>query len=316
MRGNDRQARNRAPQSFGPRFVRDRKGLRKPPKPPKAPKKPGGPSIWMQIGKLGLRCFGRGLRMALITLAVAASLVVVSGLLVAGYLYVSKSDYFSVKRVTISGISQITREEVLAVTGLDRPVNILTFDPDQAGRDLSTLPWLAEVNVSRKMPDAVSIEITEHRPKLLVSLGRLYYLNDRGEPFKELGPGESPRLPIVSGFGEDDLLSPGPAVKAAMAEVFWLVETLAPRNDEFGLDNISEINYDLVRGLTVYTKNKGLEVKVGFGAYEEKFRRLGRVLAHLKVRGKYDGLVYLNLEASPRVTVRYDESPAAPADKG
>ncbi len=253
----------------------------------------------------------RGLKMMLVMAATLAAVGLVTVILVAGYLYVSKSDYFSVKRVTISGINQIGREDILAAAGLDRPVNILTFDPDQAARELSALPWLAEARVTRRMPDAVAIEVTEHRPRLLVSLGRLYYLNDRGEPFKELAPGESPKLPIVTGFGEDDLLSPGPAVKAALTEVFWLTDTLAQRNDEFRLDNISEINYDLVRGLTLFTKNNGLEVKIGFGAYEEKFRRLGRVLAHLKLRGQYEGLVYLNLEASPRVTVRYDEKMAA-----
>ncbi|MGL4208884.1 MAG: cell division protein FtsQ/DivIB, partial [Candidatus Adiutrix sp.] len=80
-------------------------------------------------------------------------------------------------------------------------------------------------------------------------------------------------------------------------------------NDEFRLDNISEINYDLVRGITLFTRNLGIQVKVGFGSYEEKFRRLGRVLANLKMQNKYEGLSYLNLEASPRVTVRVGGTP-------
>ncbi|MDR2945885.1 MAG: cell division protein FtsQ [Candidatus Adiutrix sp.] len=103
-------------------------------------------------------------------------------------------------------------------------------------------------------------------------------------------------------------MNPGPAVKKAMEEIFWLVGALTQRNDEFQLANVSEINYDAVRGLSLFTKSSGLEVKIGFGSYEEKFRRLGRVMAHLKLNGKTDGLVYLNLEASPRVTVRYNES--------
>lgn len=265
------------------------------------------PSLAGLLGRLSLRLIGRGLRLALITLATALALLVVSGLLVAGYLYVSNSDYFAVKRVTIAGINHTSREEILAAAGLDRPANILTFDLDEARAEISTLPWLAEVRLSRQMPDTVAIEVREHNPKLLVNLDRLHYLNDFGEPFKELSPGENPRLPIVTGFNSDDLMSPSPRVKEALNEVFWLVGSLSSRNDEFKIDNISEINYDMVRGLTLFTKNNRLEVKIGFGAYEEKFRRLGRVLAHLKLRGKYEGLVYLNLEASPRVTVRYDD---------
>jgi len=264
------------------------------------------PSLAGLLGRLSLKVIGRSLRLALITLASVAALVVITGLLIAGYLYVSNSDYFAVKRVTIAGINHTSREEIMAAAGLDRPANILTFDLDVAQAEISTLPWLAEVRLARQMPDTVAIEVREHSPKLLVNLGRLYYLNDLGEPFKELSPGENPRLPIVTGLNADDLLSPGPRLKAALNEVFWLVGSLSSRNDEFKIDNISEINYDLVRGLTLFTKNNRLEVKIGFGAYEEKFRRLGRVLAYLKQRGKYEGLVYLNLEASPRVTVRYD----------
>ncbi|MDL2227057.1 cell division protein FtsQ/DivIB, partial [Deltaproteobacteria bacterium OttesenSCG-928-M10] len=187
---------------------------------------------------------------------------------------------------------------------------------EAATREISALPWLADVKVSRRMPDTVTIDVFEHSPRLLVNLGRLYYMNDRGEPFKELAPGENPDLPIVTGFNEDDLLSPGPGVRAALNEVFWLLEALGQRNDEFKVSNISEINYDMVRGLTLVTRKHGLEVKVGFGAYEEKFRRLGRVMSHLKLSGKLDGLVYLNLEASPRVTVRYADSFLSVARRG
>ncbi len=264
-----------------------------------------GPSIFAQVAQMGLRFCGRGLKMVLTVAASVAALGLISVALIAVYLYVSKSDYFLVKRVVISGINQTSHDEIETVAGLKQAVNILTYDLEEAEAKLSTLPWVDEVRVTRQMPDAVTITVREHVAKLLVTLGRLYYLNEKGEPFKELGPGENPNLPIVSGFNEDQLLSPGPATKAAITEVFYLADTLAARNDEFRLDNISEINYDMVRGLTIFTKSNGLEVKIGFGAYEEKFRRLGRVLAHLKLRNKYDGLVYLNLEASPRVTVRY-----------
>jgi cell division septal protein FtsQ len=158
--------------------------------------------------------------------------------------------------------------------------------------------------VSKTLPDTVTIEVIEHRAKFLVSLGRLYFLDDKGNLFKELEPGENPNLVIVSGFTEDELLSRPPGIKTALAEVFSLVEVLAARQDTFKLDHISEINYDAVRGLTVFARRGELEVKVGFGAYEEKFRRLNRVEAHLKQHGQFEDVAYINLEASPRVIVR------------
>jgi cell division septal protein FtsQ len=264
-----------------------------------------GASALSFLGRLSLKLAGRGVRLLMMTLAALLSLVTVSVLLVSAYLYVSNSDYFAIKHVTISGIDKVSRDEILAVSGLDAGSNILTFDADEAEMALGGLPWLDQVQISKMMPDSVMVEVQEYQAKALVSLGRLYYMDKSGVPFRQLLPGENPELPIVSGFSEDELLNPGPVTRRAVDEIFWLVEALSERNDDFSLDNVSEINYDMVRGLTLFTKNRGLEVKIGFGAYTEKFRRLGRVLAHLKQRGKYEGLAYLNLEASPRVTVRY-----------
>lgn len=270
------------------------------------------PSLAGQLVRLGFRGLGRLARLTLIAAATLVGLGLLAAVLVAGYLYLSKSDYFTIQTINISGLEQTDGAAVKAAAGLDREVSIWSFDAEAAEAEIGALPWMAEVRVTKKWPDTVTIDVREHRPRVLVNLGRLYYMNDLGEPFRELAAGENPDLPIVSGFSEDDLMSPGPRVRSAIKEVFWLVDTLAGRSDEFKLDNISEINYDMVRGLTLFTRSGGLEVKIGFGSYEEKFRRLGRVMAHLKTRGKDEGLVYINLEASPRVTVRYDNSRSGP----
>lgn len=308
------------------RFARGGKPRRR----PKSKEAAASPGLILSAGRTVFRFFGRSLKYIVTGILAATAVVAVSALLVVGYLYVSNSDYFAVKTITISGLSQVPRDEVLAVAGLrpDQQINILTFDLEEAESSLKALPWIAEARVTRRMPDTVSIEVTEHTPKLLVSLGRLYYLNEDGVPFKELTPGEKPDMPVVTGFVEDELLNPGPAVKKGVAEVFWLVETLSKRNNEFQLANVSEINYDAVRGLSIfshfrYTDNKGndrtsvLEVKIGFGSYEEKFRRLDRVMAHLKAENQDKGLTYFNLEVSPEVAVRYgDDRPATAVSQG
>ena len=60
------------------------------------------------------------------------------------------------------------------------------------------------------------------------------------------------------------------------------------------------------------TKSGGLEVKLVFATYEEKYRRLGNIMACLKMNGNYEGLVDLNLEASLSVIVRYYNNRAGP----
>jgi cell division protein FtsQ len=227
-----------------------------------------------------------------------------------GYVYLSKSDYFTVNpdAILVKGLARLSKAEVLQAAGLDKPVNIITLDTAAALRSLKSLPWVDKAQLSRSIPDSVSLEIVEYRPIAVASLEHLYYINEEGRPFKKLDPGENPNLPIINGFSVDDLMHSGPLVKEGIAEVHRLMTALSKRTDEFNIDNISEFYYDPDRGLTIYTRSGALEVKVGFGSYTEKFARLGRVMTYMKVKELLEGLVYINLDCPPRVMVRYKPS--------
>ncbi|MDR2141126.1 MAG: FtsQ-type POTRA domain-containing protein [Deltaproteobacteria bacterium] len=253
-----------------------------------------------------LRILSRAVKLTMMGLLGFVLLAVISALLVGGFLYLSKSDYFAVRHLKITGLSQLSMEEVVAAAGLDRPINNLTFDAKLAVRSLSGLPWVEEADISRVLPDGLLVEIKEYKPKALVSLDQLYYLDEKGRAFKKLDPGENPDLPIISGFSLDELISGGPLVQAALGEIFQLMGILAERSDEFRLDSVSEFNYDPDLGLTLFTRRSGLRLRVGFGSYLEKFRRLGRVMAHLKRNGQAAGLAFIHLETPPRVVLRYN----------
>ncbi|MDR1395840.1 MAG: FtsQ-type POTRA domain-containing protein [Deltaproteobacteria bacterium] len=265
-----------------------------------AGRKPPAGLAWTEV-------LGRAVKLTLMGLAGFAVLLIISVLMVGGYLYLSKSDYFAVRYLKIAGLSHLTRDEVLTAAGLDRPINNLTFDLKAAERSLGSLAWVSEAHISRTLPDGLLVEVTEFRPKALVNMDQLYYLDARGVPFKKLDLGEKADLPIISGFSMDELVAGGPLVLEALHEVFQLMDILAVRTDEFRLDNISEFNYDHDLGLKIYTRRSGLKLWVGFGSYLEKFRRLGRVMAHLKLTGQAAGLADIRLETSPRVVLRYSQ---------
>jgi cell division septal protein FtsQ len=240
-----------------------------------------------------------------VALGAFAALMLLSIGFVAGYLYLSKSDYFAVRHLDIRGLSRISREDLLSASGLDKSVNNLTFDTQAAARSLMSLPWVEKASISKDLPSRINIAVTEYRPKALVALDHLWYMDARGRPFKKLDPGENPDLPIISGFALDELAAGGPLALEALEQVFQLMEILSQRTDDFRLENISEFHCDLDSGLTVFTRSGGLEIKVGTGSYAEKFRRLGRVVSYLKQQGQMEGLAWATLESPPRVTVRY-----------
>jgi cell division protein FtsQ len=173
------------------------------------------------------------------------------------------------------------------------------------------IPWVQDVTVTRQLPDTIVISVQERRVRALVSLDRLYYVDDQGVPFKAVEPEERPNLPVITGFSRADLTERRDRNRRDLDELFALLEVLAERNDQFRLENASELNDDPVRGMTLFTREERIQVKVGLGDYRAKFKRLGRVMAHLKIGGQADGVSYVNLESSPRVVVR-----KAAADEG
>lgn len=239
---------------------------------------------------------------------VLASLSVLSLGLILGYHYILNAEYFLVRKVVLGGIERVSRETVLNKTGLNKPTNIIGLRLDKMGAGLRALPWVEEAKLTRKLPDTIIITIKEREPRALISLGEIYYLDEKGTAFKKLDPKEIPYMPIITGLTRADLVDRKEHTRKDLKEVFALMDVLSERNDRFRVSNISEINFDPVRGISMFTRDDNVQVKIGLGEYEKKMKRLGRVLAHLKINGRCQGLTYFNLECSPRVVVRHAAS--------
>ncbi|MDR2368807.1 MAG: FtsQ-type POTRA domain-containing protein [Deltaproteobacteria bacterium] len=207
--------------------------------------------------------------------------------------------------ILITGLSKLSRAEVLEAGGLQNSLNNLTLDTTKVINNLKTIPWIENAEISQTWPSGLSLNITEYKPKAIVSLQHLYFINENGTPFKKLDPGEISDLPLISGFTVDDLSSSGPLVSDALAEIFALIDVLGERDDDYATANVAEFHYDPDRGLTLFAKKTGVQIKVGLGGYSKKFWRLGKVMNHLKKEGLDEGLAYVNLEYPGRVTVSY-----------
>jgi len=242
-----------------------------------------------------------------VTAAAVLTVTVVGGFsfaLVFGYNELIHAKYFEVKKVVLRGLNRVSQEEVLQLTGLqDRPANILAVRLRDMAQRLHAHPWVDQVSITREIPDTIIVEVTERRARALLDLGPLYFLDESGKPFKKAEETDASDLPVIVGFSKYDFLKRSDIVEGALVEIFQLMDVLERRNDRFRLGNIARVEFDRVRGITVFTR-ENLLVKVGFGEYDAKFKRLGRVLAHLKMKGLHQGLVYVNLECGPRVVIR------------
>jgi cell division septal protein FtsQ len=233
--------------------------------------------------------------------------------IIIGYMYVNESDYFMIKpqSILVTGLSKLSRAEVLEAAGLQISVNSLTLDTKNVIKKVKEIPWVESAEISQTLPNGLSLKVTEYQPKAIANLQYLYFIDEKGFPFKKLDPTEVSNLPIISGFTFEELSDSGPLVRDGLAETFALIEVLDSRKDEYRTANIAEFHYDRDRGLTLYVKKSGLKVKVGLGDYALKFWRLGKVTAHLKDEDLYGTLAYAMIDYPGRVTVSHRRGAAA-----
>src|SRR6478736_872574 len=97
---------------------------------------------------------------------------------------------FGVDRVTISGLSGLSEQEVLVAAGLDSKTSLVFFDADEARRQLEATPLIREAAVRKLYPGEISISLTEREPYALWQVkGELFVIAADGTVIDKMDDG-------------------------------------------------------------------------------------------------------------------------------
>ena len=113
---------------------------------------------------------------------------------------VRESPQLFVKQVLVTGLDRIEEAELLAYADIGIETPILDVNLDSIALSVNLHPWVAQATIRRKLPDTISIRVTEHEPAMLVALGPLYVANVDGEVFKQLEGDDNLDLPVLMGL--------------------------------------------------------------------------------------------------------------------
>jgi cell division protein FtsQ len=117
------------------------------------------------------------------------------------------------------------------------------------------------VEIRRILPHTIAVEVREHVPAAVVSLGELYLVNAEGQPFKRavLEAGEADGLPIITGLDRAafaaDLVATAATVRGAIAAFDgWRAA---------GRPAIGEVHLDPHGALTLHTYDQAIAIQLG-----------------------------------------------------
>ncbi len=245
------------------------------------------------------KLFDRTLR---ITIGLGSGVLIASGsiLLAQGLL---ESGYFAVNKIRVEHQARVSEGDIVAASDIQPGDGIFDLDLHLIGRKIEENPWIATAEVERAFPDEIVIRVTERQPEAIVDLGYLYYVDADGEIFKLLDGADRLDFPVISGLERKDMLDSPEQVQARLLRALRLMQMLRNR-DIFTLEDVSEFYIHPQDGLTLFTIEGGVPIRMGNDGYDFKLQRLERVYADLKPR--LTALKYIDLNVIDRVIVKVD----------
>jgi cell division protein FtsQ len=224
----------------------------------------------------------------------AAAAILTSIALGLGIWTVTGSRLFAIQLVKVTGVEELTAEEVERLSGVEVGENLLRLSTDAVAYRVASSPWVAEARVSRMLPSTLQIDVVERRAVgWLSGPGGLAIVGADGLVLERV-PSEPRDLPALGGWSApleagdhaEDLGAPLRVAASLSAAMLHRVSEVAMKDEE------------IVLGLRT-----GGEVRFGQPAQlEAKARTLASLLAWIDDRGIEDPAIDLRIPSAPAVT--------------
>lgn len=103
------------------------------------------------------------------------------GIIIGGVIYAMLSPIFNIKNITVTGNSKISSETIISLSGLSIDQNIFNFWSNDIKEAVKQNAYIDTVEVKRKLPDSIEINVKERIATYMITLGNAYvYINNQG----------------------------------------------------------------------------------------------------------------------------------------
>lgn len=219
------------------------------------------------------------------------------------YMLAFIQPYFKVEDIEIKGsLNVLSPEDVVEQSGINVGDLLLRISVKDVQKRLSENPWIKESAVHRKFPNMVWIYVNEYSPEAIVKLDNLYYVDRLGNQFKKVSVKDNKDFPVITGLEEFEFSASSDEFKSKVVEAL-LVRDLFEKSSIYEGYGLSEIHISPTKGFSIITMDNPLELRLGFGPFNEKLNRLEMV--HSAIRSHGGVALYIDLRPEGKVFVKY-----------
>ncbi|MCJ7498536.1 MAG: FtsQ-type POTRA domain-containing protein [candidate division Zixibacteria bacterium] len=189
-------------------------------------------------------------------------------------IFLTNSPWFELKVLNISGNEDLSKDEVLKLSGVRLKRNIFRINLKDIEKRVEKDQRVKSVEVKRVIPQEIQVRVQEKKPDLLVNLkpsSKLYGLSVDGEiiPLKD---SFSYDLPLISGIKSRGV-KPYSRIEDADIQTALTFYKIVEKEKPSFLEKISEMNLEDKDNLVVIIVKTGTKIFFGAGDFQKKFER-------------------------------------------
>lgn len=250
----------------------------------------------------------QGMRRAVwVTARVSAVAALLAAVSVGGYFTyerLTRSTYFTVKQISVTGTARLDPKHL--VEGLQSLNGRLMFrlKLSEIRELMLTHPWIEEATVRRRFPDAIHIEIREHRAVAAVLLEQLYLVDGNANVFKQADPSELEGLPIVTGLDVNDYVTDPTQGREQLKRALAMLKRYMEKGAQRPM--LGEINLDTDGNIALFLAQGGGVIRLGHHELSsQQLDQFDRIWANLGAeRDRVRAMYFDNAVQPDRVVVR------------
>ena len=124
-------------------------------------------------------------------------------IIIAGIIFALVSPIFNIKEIDVSNNEQIKTETIVSLSQLNLGQNIFKFNKNKVNKNIKTNAYIESVEIKRKLPNKVQIQIEEKKQEYNVEFLNGYaYINNQGYILQISEEKQS--LPTIQGISTPD----------------------------------------------------------------------------------------------------------------
>jgi len=200
--------------------------------------------------------------------------------------YSKNITLFNISNIEVTGNEIITHEDVIKTSEIMLNKTSIFINKKDLINKIKTNNLISDVNIIKKYPDKITINIQENKPVALINLENLYYINKDGKIYNKVNGTHPTNLPVITGIKKEEIKSD--LIPQYALNALELIKYSSKGVRILGLNNISEIYCSNNQYFTIYTNDHGIPIQIKVSNVKQDFSRLESVLNHLYRSGFYE----------------------------